>query len=97
MQNNDQAGIDAAIPTLASAATYLNQQLASYGAIQDNVNNAITSGQTMNTQLQTQLANIQDADAAQAITNMQQAQMQQQAALGAEAQMPRTSLFNYLG
>lgn len=97
MQNNDQAGIDAAIPTLATAASYLNQQLANYGSFQNNVNNAITAGQTMNTQLQTQLANIQDADATQVITDLQQAQMQNQAALTAEGQFPRTSLFNFLG
>ncbi len=97
LQNNDQAGIDAAIPTLASAATYLNQQLATYGSYQVNVGNAITAGQTLNTQLQTQLANIQDANSAQVITDLQQNQMLEQAALGAEAQFPRTSLFNFLG
>lgn len=97
MQNNDQAGIDAAIPLVSSAAAYLNQQLAVYGTVQDNVNNAVTGGQQSITQLTAQLSGIEDANAAQAIAQLNLANLHQQAALGAQAQMPRTSLFNYLG
>ncbi len=97
LQNNDQAGIDSAISTLASASQYLNQQLAQYGGIENQLTNAATAGQTMSTQLQTQLANIQDADLSKAIVDLNQTALQQQAALGAEAKMPQQSLFNYLG
>ena len=70
---------------------------AQYGGIENQLNNAATAGQTMSTQLQTQLAGIQDADLSKAIVDLNQTAMQQQAALGAEAKMPQQSLFNYLG
>lgn len=97
MQNNDQAGIDAAMPQISSAASYLNQQLASYGSIQNQVSNAIANGQQESVQLATQLNTIQGADLAQAITQLNQANLQQQAVLGAQSQLPRKSLFDYLG
>lgn len=97
MQNNDQAGIDAAMPLVASASSYLNQQLASYGAIQDQVNNAVTEGQTQSTQLATNLSDIQSADMTQVIEQLNQTNLQEQAVLGAQAQMPQKSLFSYLG
>jgi len=37
------------------------------------------------------------ADLPQAILEMNQAQIQEQAALQSRAQLPRTTLFNYLG
>ena len=94
--NNDQTGIDNAIGNLKSASTYLNGALAFYGNAQDKVNNAINYAQSFQTQLQTQQSGIQDADLTQAITDMQQASLQQQAALAAESKMPQTTLFNYL-
>ncbi|HWC00313.1 MAG TPA: flagellin [Bryobacteraceae bacterium] len=97
MQNNDQAGIDAAIPLVSSSAAYLNQQLATYGTIQDQVNDAVSNGQQQSTQLTAQLSSIQDADMTQVIEQLNQANLQEQAVLGAQAQLPRTSLFSYLG
>jgi flagellin-like hook-associated protein FlgL len=75
----------------------LNQQLAFYGQVQNRVANETSFGANFETQLQTQLSGIQDADLAQAITEMQQAQTQQTAALTARGQLPKTSLFNFLG
>jgi flagellin-like hook-associated protein FlgL len=60
------------------------------------VTSALNFGQTYVTQLQSQLSGIQDADEAQAITEFTQAQTQLQAALTSRAQLPRTSLFNFL-
>jgi flagellar hook-associated protein 3 FlgL len=97
MQNNDQAGIDAAMPQVSSAASYLNRQLASYGSIQNQVSNAIADGQQESVQLATQLNTIQGADLAQAIEQLNQANLQQQAVLGAQSQLSRKSLFDYLG
>ena len=94
--NNDADGITSAVGDVQSADTYLNQQLAFYGNAQDRVSSALNFGQNYETQLQTQLSGIQDANAAQAITEMTQAQTQLQAALQSEAQIPRTSLFDFL-
>ncbi len=95
--NNDQAAIDAALPDVMSAGTYLNQQLAFYGRAQNRVTSETDFAKNYEIQLQTQLSGIQDADLAQAITEMQQAQTQQSAALASRAHLPRTSLFDYLG
>jgi flagellar hook-associated protein 3 FlgL len=95
--NNDQAGIDASMPGIQAMGPYLNQQLAFYGLTQNRVTSETNFGQNFETQLQTQLSGIQDADLAQAITEMQQASTQQTAALSARAKLPKTSLFDFLG
>ena len=94
--NNDENAIDAAMPDVQAASTYMNQQLAFYGAVQNRVNAETDFAKNYVTQIQSQLSNIQDADLAQAITELQQAQTQQTAALTSRAQLPRTSLFDYL-
>ena len=94
--NNDTAGVTSAMGDVQSADTYLNQQLAFYGTVQDRVTGSVNFSQNYITQLQSQLSGIQDADEAQAITEMTQAQTQLQAALESRAQIPRTSLFDFL-
>jgi flagellar hook-associated protein 3 FlgL len=96
LQANDDTQISGAMADLESASTYLNQQLAFYGNVQDQVQGALSFGQNYSTQLQTQLASVQDANEAEDITNMTQAQTQLQAALESEAQLPRTTLFDFL-
>jgi flagellar hook-associated protein 3 FlgL len=96
LQNNDDTQINGALADVQTADTYLNQQLAFYGNVQDQVQGALTFGQNYTTQLQTQLSGVQDANEAEDITNMTQAQTQLQAALQSEAQLPRTTLFDYL-
>jgi flagellar hook-associated protein 3 FlgL len=97
LNNNDTTGIQTAVQGLANVSSYLNQQLAFYGNTQQNVQNATNYGQTLETQLQTQVSNLEDADSAAAIEQLTQAQTQDQAALQSEALLPRTSLFNFLG
>jgi len=96
LQNNDDTAISGALADVQSSDTYLNQQLAFYGAVQDRVQGALSFGQNYTTQLQTQLAGVQDANEAEDITNMTQAQTEFQAALASEAQLPRTTLFDFL-
>jgi flagellar hook-associated protein 3 FlgL len=97
LQNNDDTAINSAVSDVQSADTYLNQQLAFYGTVQDRVASAQNFGQNYTVQLQTQLSGLQDANEASAITNMTQAQTQLQAALQSRAQLPRTTLFDFLG
>ena len=96
LNNNDQAGVATAQNGLSTVASYLNQQLAFYGTTQDTVASATEYAQNQQTQLQSQIGNLQDADETSAILRMTQAQTQEQAALGAEAGMPRKSLFDFL-
>ncbi len=94
--NNDSAGINSALGNVQGADTYLNQELAFYGTVQDHVASSINYCQNYQTQLQTQLSGIEDADETQSITELTQTQTQLQAALESRAQMPRQSLFDFL-
>jgi flagellar hook-associated protein 3 FlgL len=96
LQNNDDAAIQSAVNALPKAGAYLNHQLAFYGVTQNRLTQATSYGQTLETQLQTQISNIQDADLSGAILQLTQAQTQEQAALTARAQLPRTTLFSFL-
>ncbi|MGI8745033.1 MAG: flagellin [Bryobacteraceae bacterium] len=94
--NNDQTAITDAVSNLGAAGTTLNGQLAFYGTVQNRVADAQEYGSNLETQLQTQLSGIQDADLTHAITEFQQATTNQQAALASRAKLPHTSLFDYL-
>jgi len=95
--NNDSAGIDSALAQVRSSDTYLNDELSFYGTVQNRVASAINYSSQYDLQLRTQLSTIQDADETQSIIDLNEAQTQQQAALASEGQIPRTSLFNFLG
>ncbi|HZU23885.1 MAG TPA: hypothetical protein VFA04_00085 [Bryobacteraceae bacterium] len=97
LMNNDDAGLNAAIAQLSTSAGYLNDQLAFYGMTQDKVANAADGAANLDTSLKTELSSIQDADETQAITDLTQAQIEQQAALTSQAALPRKTLFDYLG
>ena len=96
LNNNDQAGVETAANGLSNAASYMNQQLAFYGNAENNLSAASNSAQTQITGLQTQISNLQDTNMTATITDMTQAQIQEQAALGSEAQIPRQTLFDFL-
>ncbi len=95
--NNDQTGINSSISNLQTSSQYLNDQLAFYGNVQDEVASATNDAANLTTALQTQQSGIEDADETQAITQLTMASTEQQAALAAEAQLPRQTLFSYLG
>jgi flagellar hook-associated protein 3 FlgL len=95
--NNDDTAINSSIGDVQSADTYLNQQLAFYGATSNRITDAQTFGQNYTTQLQTQISGIEDANEAQSITELTQAQTQLQAALQSESSLPKTTLFDFLG
>ena len=95
--NNDGAGAAAAMADVQTAGAYLNTQLAFYGTVQNRVASGQDFASNHVTELQTQLSGIQDADLAQSIIELNQAQTEQQAALQSRARLPRTSLFDYLG
>jgi flagellar hook-associated protein 3 FlgL len=97
LNSGDSSAIQTAVGGLSTVGDYLNQQLAFYGTTQDTVQEATNYGQTLQTQLQTQLSNLEDSDSAGAIEQLTQAQTQDQAALQSEALLPRTTLFNFLG
>jgi flagellar hook-associated protein 3 FlgL len=97
LQSGDSTAIQTANSALAPVGTYMNTQLAFYGATQDSVASATTAAATLTTQLQVQISGMQSADETQSILDLTQAQTEQQSALQSFQQIPRTSLFDYLG
>lgn len=97
LNSNDQTAIETANAALPNVGTYLNSQLAFYGTVQVAVSASTTSALNLVTQLQTQISGLQDADETQSILQLTQAQTEQQAALQSFQQVPRTTLFDFLG
>lgn len=97
LKNNDGPAIRTAMDGLGKVSEFLNGQLAFYGVAQNKVNNAINFGNALKLQLQTQIAGFTETDLSQAVLELNQAQIQQEAALAARAKFPKQSLFDYLG
>jgi flagellar hook-associated protein 3 FlgL len=96
LANNDTAGINTAISSLSTAQSYLSQQLAFYGGVQNQISNAQDVAQKFQLQDQTSLSNETSTDVAAASVSLSQEQASYQAAIEAESTMPKTSLFDYL-
>jgi flagellar hook-associated protein 3 FlgL len=96
LANNDQVGITNAMAGLSTVSDYLNQQLAFYGRIQDRVAAATDLAQKFQLQYQTALSSKKDTDMASAAVALSQEQTSMQAAIQAQASLPRTSLFNFV-
>jgi flagellar hook-associated protein 3 FlgL len=93
---NDTAAITTAVSRLTGSADYLNQRLAAYGTAQTQVAAAIDSAEKLQTRWTVRLSDLRDTDQTSAILQLTQAQTGAQAAMSAQAQRPRTSLFDYL-
>jgi len=85
------------ISSLKAASAHLNAMESFYGGVQNRIQSASDYASNRDTQLQTQISNIQDADVTSAALELTQNNTQLQASLQMQAQMPHTSLFNYLG
>jgi flagellar hook-associated protein 3 FlgL len=96
LQSGSSSSVSSALTNLQGANGYLNGMNGQYGDIQNQVTAASTFQSQYNTTLQSQLSTAQDADETQAITDMQQASTAEQAALQAEASLPRQTLFSFL-
>ncbi|HKW96613.1 MAG TPA: hypothetical protein VJN43_02720 [Bryobacteraceae bacterium] len=96
LQANDVTGIQNAQAALTAAGDSLNTQLSFYGAAQNRIAAAADLSSRLGLEYQSALSDKQDADLTEAILELNQGQVQQQAALQSRAQMPRTSLFDFL-
>jgi len=94
--NNDQAGTAAAAAALQKAQDYLSLQGTFYGAVQNRVTNALDVAQKYQLQWRSALSDERDTDIAAATTDLSQERLSQQAAMQAQASMPRNSLFDFL-
>jgi flagellar hook-associated protein 3 FlgL len=96
LMNNDQTAVENSTTALQAASDHLNESLAFYGTVQDQLQNASNFASSYNTQLQTQIGQLEDADVTAASLELSEGTTQLQAAFEAEAKMPQTTLFNYL-
>ncbi len=97
LKDNNQDDLLAAVGAVKKAQTYLNQELAFYGSVQQAVGDASDFASQQAVRLKTTLSGLRDADLTTSILQLNNASVEQDAALGAQAKMPRTSLFDYLG
>lgn len=96
LPNNDTGQIDSSITLIQNATEQLNVEEALYGNVEQRIGNATSYAATRSTSLQTQLSQIQDADAASAALQLTQDNTQLQAAFEMQAGLPTKSLFSYL-
>jgi len=95
--NNDQPGIQNCIDSLQQASNHLNDAEAFYGTVENRIQSASSFASTYDTQLKTEIGNIQDADPTTAALELSQDTTQLQAAFQMQAKMPTQTLFDFLG
>jgi flagellar hook-associated protein 3 FlgL len=96
LQSNSIASVKSALNNLQQASTRLNDMQSFYGVVEDRIQSATTYSSSRDTELETQVGSIQDADVTSDAMLLSQANTQLQAAFQAEAQIPKSTLFNYL-
>ena len=97
LQNNDQAGIQAAAGELGSANTYVNQQLTFYGEAENRITDATNLAQKFLTQQQSDLSQLRDTDEASAAVTLSQEQVQEQASVSVESNLLQMrNIFYYI-
>ncbi|MBI5281834.1 MAG: hypothetical protein HY858_09150 [Candidatus Solibacter usitatus] len=94
---NDEAGMKAALEPLAGVSAHLNSALTFYGNVQSQLEEATDTTAKLKTRLTTEKAQLEDADIAEEIVELQRMKFNQQAALEVRSKLPQTSLFDYLG
>lgn len=95
--NNDQTGIQNSVQSLQLASGRLNDAQAFYGAVENRIQSASTFATNYDTQLKTEIGNIQDADPTAEALQLAQDSTQLQAAFEMQAKMPTQTLFEFLG
>jgi flagellar hook-associated protein 3 FlgL len=96
LQSGDTTSITQAVSVLQGAANYVNSQTSFYGTAQNNISSALSLAQMFQTQDQTQLSSLEDADATTLAVQVTQASTAVDAAMSAQAHMPTSTLFDYL-
>src|ERR1700691_295761 len=96
LQSGNTSSITKAVSGLQTASSYVNGQTGFYGAAENNISSALDLAQKFQTQDQTQLSGLEDANAAAVAVQVTQASTALDAAMAAKAQKPTTPLFDYL-
>jgi flagellar hook-associated protein 3 FlgL len=96
LQTGNNTNIAQAIAQVQGVSNYVNAQTGFYGAAENQISSALSLAQRFQTQDQTHLSTLQDADTASLAVQVTQASTSLNAALSAQAHKPTTSLFDYL-
>lgn len=96
LESGNTANITQAVGALQTASNYVNNQTGFYGAAENNVSSALDLAQKFQTQDQTQLSGLQDADTTSLAVEVTQESTALDAALSAQAHKPTSTLFDYL-
>lgn len=96
LEAGDGAGIEQALGRLRAASAHVNAQLGFYGAVENRIAGAVADAANLDLRLRAALGERCDADVAASIMELQQAQLNQSAAMQARGMAPRKSLFEYL-
>ncbi|MEP7366605.1 MAG: flagellin [Acidobacteriota bacterium] len=96
--SNDTQQVKDALGRVLYSNTHLNNKLAFYGSAQNQVAEGQNVAFKQELRLKNEISSIEDADLTEAILELNQAQLQQSAALGAQAQIRnKRTLLDYLG
>jgi flagellar hook-associated protein 3 FlgL len=96
LNDNNQTDIANAVHSIKLALDHVNSALTFYGGVENRIQSSAALVDKYQLQWQQSLSGKRDADPIQAITDLQQAQTQQDAALGARAKFGQHSLFDFL-
>lgn len=96
LEANDEEAIRQVIPRLRTATQHLNVQLAFYGTVRNAVDAARNFADQQILQFKTRLSEIEDADAVEAILELNASRYQQEVGLATKARTRELSLFDFL-
>ena len=96
LRDDDGAAVQAAIDTLGGQRDQLLGELARVGAATNQVDSAKNRAELRMESVRTELSSIEDVDLAEAVTEVQTAEVAYQAALGATSRVLQPSLVDYL-
>jgi flagellar hook-associated protein 3 FlgL len=97
LENDDQAGVQQAAARISECTDHLGRQIIFYGHVQNRLRDATNLNASALIARKTELGEAQDTDLPDALIELNLAGVHLQAALGAQAQLPRQSLFDFIG
>lgn len=97
LTRNSVEDVEAAAALLGKAVDHLGRQTTFFGNSQKRLTDAVDLNTSVLNARRGELGRLQDTDIAEALVELNLVGVHQQAALGAQAQMNRKSLFDYLG
>jgi flagellar hook-associated protein 3 FlgL len=97
LTTGDAQAVGQTVDAIKKASDHLNTMEAFYGTVETRIQSAQSFSSKLDTQLQIQLSQIQDADVTSDALELTKLQTQVQSAFQMEAAMPRKTLFEFLG